>query len=261
MIKAVGITISELDKTYYVSTNELEINKNVTVIVEIENDLFFCKVVTDIEEIEESKISGKVLRISTKRDYQNYQKDIEDGANALKDAKNLAEKYDLKMKVVDASFTFDRNQLLIHFYSEERIDFRALAKDLASIYKTRIELRQIGVRDKAKKVGGYGCCGEKLCCARFLNDFDSVSISMAKNQNISLNPNKINGVCGRLLCCLKYENENYKECRKCTPNLGQIVKTSQGEGRVIDVDLLNKKYKVDIPNVGIIEESSCNGSN
>ena len=108
---------------------------------------------------------------------------------------------------------------------------------------------------------GYGCCGEKLCCARFLNDFDSVSISMAKNQNISLNPNKINGVCGRLLCCLKYENDNYKDCRKCVPNLGQIIKTSQGEGRVIDVDLLNKKYKVDIPNVGIIEESSGCGSN
>ena len=261
MIKAVSVNINENDKIYYVAVNDIEVNKNVTVITEIDKDLFFCKVISAVEDMEENKVNGKIIRISTKKDYQNYKTDIKDSEKALLDAKTLAKKYNLQMKIIDAAFTFDRNQLLIHFYSEDRIDFRLLAKDLAGIYKTRIELRQIGVRDKAKKVGGYGCCGEKLCCARFLNDFDSVSISMAKNQNISLNPNKINGVCGRLLCCLKYENDNYKDCRKCVPNLGQIIKTSQGEGRVIDVDLLNKKYKVDIPNVGIIEESSGCGSN
>ena len=261
MIKAVTVGINENEKNFLVSVNDIEINKNVTVIIEIEKDLFFGKVVSGVEEVEENLIKGKIIRVSTKKDYQNYKSDIKDAEKALLDAQNLAKKYNLQMKIIDASFTFDRNQLLIHFYSEDRIDFRLLAKDLAGIYKTRIELRQIGVRDKAKKIGGYGCCGEKLCCARFLNDFDSVSISMAKNQNISLNPNKINGVCGRLLCCLKYENDNYKDCRKCVPTLGQFIKTSQGEGRVVEVDLLNKKYKVDVPNVGIIEETSGCGSN
>ena len=131
--------------------------------------------------------------------------------------------------------------------------FRKLAKDLATLYKTRIELRQVGVRDKAKEIGGYGCCGRPLCCSKFLSDFDSVSINMAKDQNIALNPNKINGVCGRLLCCFKYEDECYKECSKKLPKVGKTVETSEGTGKVISVDILAQKYKVNIKDKGIIE--------
>ena len=158
------------------------------------------------------------------------------------------------MKLQDAYYTHDRQQLIFKFTSENRVDFRDLAKDLASIYHTRIELRQIGVRDKAKKISGLGLCGQKLCCSRFLDDFSSVSIQMAKDQNIALNPTKINGLCGRLLCCLKYEEECYKECRKGLPNVGKTVTTSSGrEGKVVSVDVLKRKYRVETP-FGIEEE-------
>lgn len=261
MINAVGIKFETDEKIYYADLNDNTIKKNITVLVETKKGLQFGKVATDALQINEGQVIGKILRISTKKDYQIYQNNKKNAASALLDARAIAVKYNLNMNIIDATFTFDRDQLLFHFYADERIDFRFLARDLASIYKTRIELRQIGVRDKAKKISGYGSCGQKLCCSRFLNDFDSVSISMAKNQNISLNPNKINGVCGRLLCCLKYENECYKQCRKCMPTIGQIVTIEQGEGRVVDVDLLNRKYKVDIKNIGVIEVNACNGSN
>ena len=150
------------------------------------------------------------------------------------------------MNFIDSSFSFDKKQLLLTYYAEERIDFRELAKKLAGIYKTRIELYQIGTRDKAKKVSGCGLCGQELCCSRFLNHLNSVSINMAKNQNLALNPNKINGVCGRLLCCLAYEDEVYSEFRVGLPNINQVVKTNVGEGKVISIDILNKKYVVDV---------------
>ena len=164
------------------------------------------------------------------------------------------------MNIIDATFNLNKDQLLFHFYSDERIDFRNLAKELASIYKTRIELRQIGVRDKAKKVGGYGSCGQKLCCSRFLNDFDSISITMAKNQNLSLNPNKINGICGRLLCCLKYENETYQKCKKKLPKIGEIVEINNEKGQVISVNLIKETYKVDLQKQGIVEVQYKDGS-
>ena len=144
----------------------------------------------------------------------------------------------------DVNYTFDRAQLIFRFLSDDRVDFRQLAKDLGSIYKTRIELRQVGIRDKAKEIGGIGPCGRKLCCNSFLTEFDSVSINMAKNQNLSLNPSKINGVCGRLLCCLKYENDIYTEYKKDLPDVGNKIKTDEYEGKVISVDVFNKVYKV-----------------
>ena len=149
------------------------------------------------------------------------------------------------MKLIKAEFTFDRSQLLINFFSEERVDFRELAKQMASIYKTRIEFRQVGIRDKARIVGGIGPCGRKLCCSSYLHDFDTISISMAKNQMIALNPNKINGVCGRLLCCLNYEDELYKEYRKLIPNVGKKVIIDDKEAKVVQVDLYNQKYVVE----------------
>ena len=146
--------------------------------------------------------------------------------------------------------------------ADSRVDFRDLAKELATIYKTRIELRQMGVRDRAKELGGFGQCGRNLCCSKFMNDFDSISINMAKTQNIALNPSKINGICGRLLCCLKYENECYKECSKGMPQLNKKIKTSKGEGKVVSVDVLRGNYKVNIPNIGIVEfEKEKNESN
>ena len=154
---------------------------------------------------------------------------------------------------MDASFTFDRSQLLFRFLSDNRVDFRKLARELANCYKTRIELRQVGVRDKAKEIGGCGLCGRQLCCSRFGAGSDSVSINMAKNQNLSLNPNKINGVCGRLLCCLRYENEMYKEYKKDLPKVGDFVETEQGKGKVESVDVIKQKYTVNIPNVGVVE--------
>ena len=152
------------------------------------------------------------------------------------------------MNVIDSSFTFDRKQLLINFISDERVDFRELAKMLASRYHTRIELRQVGARDKAKNVGGIGLFGKELCCKQFLNTMQSVTINMAKNQNIALNPNKINGACGRLLCCLCYEDEEYQRCLCDMPSIGDTVKTEYGEGQVISLDILNRKYKVNIDN-------------
>ena len=157
------------------------------------------------------------------------------------------------MNIIDASYTFDRDQLIFNFIADNRVDFRDLAKKLATLYKTRIELRQVGVRDKAKKIGGYGSCGREFCCSKFLNDFDSVSINMAKNQGLALNPTKINGCCGRLLCCIKYENDVYTECSKDLPKLGKNITIPEGTGRVIAVDILNKTFKVDIKDKGIIE--------
>ena len=157
------------------------------------------------------------------------------------------------MNIISAEYTFDRDKLIFYFLADNRVDFRQLARDLAAIYRVRIELRQVGPRDKAKEIGGYGMCGQKLCCARFLKELDTVSISMAKNQNIALNPNKINGLCGRLLCCLKYENEGYEKCRDKMPKIGDTVETKEGIGKVIELDILNQKYKVILEDDRLVE--------
>lgn len=252
----IGISLGNNNKIYYFSPNNIKLKKGITVIVETERGLQFGKVETDIIKVDSKKFSNKiknVIRISTKKDYYKHKENLSLAEEALKNCRRLVLENKLNMKILDASFTFDRSQLLFHFLSDNRVDFRNLAKDLASIYKTRIELRQLGVRDKAKNIGGIGCCGRELCCHSFLSDLESVSINMAKNQNLSLNPTKINGVCGRILCCLKYEDSNYKECRKTLPNIGDTVNINGKFGQVVNIDILNKKYSVDIPNIGIIE--------
>lgn len=262
MINIVGINFKENGKVYYFLPGNIILKKNVTVIVQTERGLQFGKVVTDVIKIEENKITTplkQIIRIASKNDYHNHLKNVKDSKDALIKCKKLVEDDKLPMQIIDAEYTFDRSQLIFRFIADNRIDFRTLAKKLASIYKTRIELRQVGVRDKAKEVGGLGVCGCKLCCARFLKDLESVSINMAKNQNIALNPNKINGVCGRLLCCLKYEDECYKNCKKCLPKIGDIVETEKGKGNVISIDVLKKSYKVNVKDVGIIEVLSNNG--
>ena len=180
-------------------------------------------------------------------------KNLKDAALALKTCRKIVQRDGINMHVIDASYTFDRDKLIFRFLADNRIDFRELARELASIYKVRIELRQIGIRDKAREIGGYGPCGQKLCCARFLQDLNAVSINMAKNQNIALNPSKINGVCGRLMCCLKYEDECYENCRKDMKKIGDKVKTEHGEGTITGLDILKQKYKVNVPNYGIVE--------
>ena len=256
MIEVVGIIFRPSKKVYYFSPNGMKIKKGINVIVKTERGLQLGTTEIPNIEIEESKIKSapsEVIRTASKKDYGNHLKNIKDSKNALKKCKELVEKYDLNMMILDANYTFDRSQLLFTFLADNRVDFRKLAKDLANIYKTRIELRQVGVRDKAKEIGGYGSCGRELCCSKFLCDFDSVSINMAKNQNIALNPTKINGVCGRLLCCLKYEDECYKECAKKLPKVGKKVETEFGEGKVISTDILKQTYRVDVKDHGIVE--------
>ena len=255
-MQVIKVTLKKNGMPYYFSVNHLSLKKDQFVIVETEKGVQFGTTISEIFEIDDSQIQGKmknVLRIASKKDEKRHLKNVQESQIALKKCRELVVKHQLNMKILDASYTFDRDQLFFYFLAYNRVDFRNLAKDLAAIYHTRIELRQVGVRDKAKEIGGIGMCGRMLCCSTFLNEFDSVSINMAKNQNISLNPSKINGLCGRLLCCLNYENECYKNCRKNMPKVGQTVSTKYGNGVVKEIDILGQKYKVEISGKGIIE--------
>lgn len=255
-MKVVGIKFKDNGKIYYFDPSGLQLHPNITVIVNTERGMQFGKIVEISKEIDDNKIKTEIkpiLRIASKSDYQKHLKNIDDAKNVVKKSRELIEKYDLNMQIIDAEFTFDRNQLFIRFLADNRVDFRNLAKELANIYKTRIELRQIGARDKAKEVSGFGMCGRKLCCSSFLEDMESVSINMAKNQGIALNPNKINGLCGRLLCCLKYEDDTYCRLKKGFPAMGAKVNTVSGIGKVVSINILKRLYRVDVPDVGIIE--------
>lgn len=246
MIDVIGVSFEDNSKIYYFSSNNLDLYKGLIVIVETERGMQFGKAVTDITKIDTSMIVNllkPVIRIASKDDEKKHLENIKLAKDAVVKAEELISINKLNMSIVNANFTFDRNQLLFNFTSDERVDFRKLAKELASVYKTRIELRQIGVRDKAKEIGGIGSCGRCLCCSTFLKTFDSLSINMAKTQNLALNPTKINGSCGRLLCCLSYENDQYEECRKGLPNIGEKIKSNDDIKRVISVDILNRKYK------------------
>ena len=254
-MEVVGVTFEE-GKIYYFDPNGHKLNENITVIVETEQGLQFGKVKIPLKKVEKSKIKKplkKIIRITTKKDYNQYKKNQAAAKEAKEKCQEIADKQSLNMKIIDSSYTFDRDKLIFRFLADNRVDFRELAKELAKIYKVRIELRQIGIRDKAKEVGGYGPCGRKLCCSTFQKDLANVSINMAKNQNISLNPSKINGACGRLMCCLKYEDELYTKCRLNMKKIGDIIKTEYGVGTIQGLDILRQKYKVEIPEYGIIE--------
>lgn len=255
MNEVVGISFNNSNNIEYFSCNGLKLRKKLTVIVDTDRGFEFGYVVKDTFISDNNKFENlkKVVRIATKDDFMNNKKNLKDAKDALYKCRKIVDEKKINMVVLDAKYTFDRNQLIFRFLSDSRIDFRDLARDLAAIYKTRIELRQIGARDKASEIGGCGQCGRELCCSSFLNGLDTVSMSMAKNQCISLNPTKINGVCGRLMCCLKYEDECYKECRKNLPNVGSTVDVDNNKGKVVSVDILKRKYKVDVPNVGIVE--------
>ncbi len=250
-----GVTLKSEGKIYYFNGEDLELEKNSYVVVETEKGIQLGKLMykADNEKVNiPTSEMKKILRPASDEDYNNFLDNLKDAEKCLIKARNIADELGLSMSILDASFTLDRKQLLFNFIAEERVDFRELAKRLAGAYKTRIELRQIGARDKARTVCGIGQCGRTLCCSSFLNHIDSVTMNMAKNQNIALNPSKINGLCGRLLCCLTYEDDEYIRCGNGMPNVGQTVKTEFGKGKVISVDILNRKYKVDLD--GVIKE-------
>jgi len=254
MYDVVGISIKKNARIYYFSPNELDLSVKDMVVVETEKGKQLGQVVTEIQKKSENDLVlplKNVLKIATKDDFDQYKQNEIEAKKALDDGKILVKQLGLNMRFIDAQFTLDKNQLLLNFVADERIDFRELAKRLAQIYKTRIELRQIGVRDKSKEVGGIGPCGRFLCCNTFLTDFNSVSINMAKNQFLSLNPTKINGVCGRLLCCLKYEDESYTQLKKGLPSVGMLCETPDGMGKVISVDVFKRTYKVEVKGKGI----------
>lgn len=258
MKKVSGVSFYNSKKIYYFAVNDLDPKRGSFVIVETERGLQYGKVVTDIILVDDKKLSfslSNIVRVASLEDKKTNDKNISDAKKALNDAKNFASRLNLDMNILDASFTFDRKQLLLNFMASERIDFRELARKLAGIYKTRIELRQIGVRDKAKVVGGFGQCGQELCCARFLKDISSVSINMAKNQNLALNPQKINGICGRLMCCLSYENDCYSEYKDGLPKVGKKILYNGEECKVISTDIFARTYKLENSSGKIIEVS------
>lgn len=254
-----GVSFKNDGKIYNFVANGFTCPLNVTVIVETERGQQFGKIVSKVDKENYDNLKS-IIRISTKSDYSQYLNNLRDAKEAINYANELIKQFKLNMKIIESDFTFDRKQLLFTFIADTRIDFRELAKSLASKYHTRIELHQVGARDKAKTFGGIGLCGHELCCKRFLNRIEPVTINMAKDQNIALNPSKINGCCGRLLCCLTYEDAEYERCSYGMPYIGQSVKTEFGDGQVISLDILNRKYKVNINNdikeISLDDESS-----
>ena len=247
------VKLGDNDRAVYFNGNNLSVNVGDNVIVDTEKGLQYGVVKALNNDEFDTSLYKNVVRVATSDDINKNNDNINDAIFALKKCRKLVQKYGLNMKIIDAYYTFMREQLIFRFVSEDRVDFRNLAKELGAIYKTRIELRQIGIRDKARFVGGIGPCGRLLCCSTFLNDFASVSINMAKNQQLSLNPTKINGVCGRLLCCLTYENKNYTVSKKNMPNVGSKIDTKYGECKVLSIDIFNNTIKVGNDEVGIIE--------
>lgn len=247
MKNVVGVKFRKPGKIYFFDAGEFNIEKNQYVIVETALGEEFGKVIICSKKLNpEKKLNElkKVIRIATKEDIENYETYKAKEADAFKICEEKIKKHKLKMHLTEVEYKFDGSKILFYFTAEGRIDFRDLVKDLASIFRTRIELRQIGVRDEIRRIGGNGICGRELCCCSFLGNFDTVSIKMAKEQNIALNPSKISGSCGRLMCCLKYEQEVYEEKLKRLPKVGSIVKTPEGKGTVEGVETLKEVVKV-----------------
>ena len=244
MTKVIGVRFRTAGKIYYFDPTRFEIKKGDHVIVETARGVEYGTVVGGIREVDDSKVVQPlkpVLRIATERDNEQEAANKGKEKEAFRICQEKIRKHGLDMKLIDAEYTFDNNKVLFYFTADGRIDFRELVKDLASVFKTRIELRQIGVRDETKILGGIGICGRRLCCHTHLSEFVPVSIKMAKEQNLSLNPTKISGVCGRLMCCLKHEEETYEDLNRRLPNIGDYVTT---DGEVSSVNVLRQQVKV-----------------
>ena len=246
-MRAIRVQFKPVGKRYFFGLGNFDLkDKDIVVVSTIRGvELGYC--VGDPFDLDARELTSElkdVIRIATDADKEKYKANQADQDDIVKTTKGLAKKYKLQMKVLEAEYTLDRAKLIIYFESEARVDFRELVKDLAEVYHTRIELRQVGSRDSAKTFGGIGPCGLILCCKTFITQFDNVTVKMAKNQNLSLNPVKISGNCGKLLCCINYENETYKEMRKNAPDVGDIVTTPNGDAKVLSSDVMGKTLKV-----------------
>ncbi len=251
MAEVIGVRFKEVGKVYYFDPDMHTLKLGDTVIVETSRGVECGKVAIANKEVQDEDIVHplkKLIRVATKEDLRR----LEENARREKEAMKICEKkiaeHKLDMKLVDVEYTFDNSKILFYFTADGRVDFRALVKDLASVFRTRIELRQIGVRDESKMLGGLGVCGRPFCCSSFLGEFHPVSIKMAKEQGLSLSPTKISGTCGRLMCCLKYEQDAYSDLLKRTPKVGAIVKTPAGKGLVVESNLLTQTLKVKMDN-------------
>ena len=249
MKNIIGVRFKKLGKIYFFNPKNLKVKKGDKVIVETAQGEEYGEVMIPNRFVEDEKIITplkKVVRIANYKDHKHFEECRKKEKEAFKMCLKKIKEHKLDMTLTDVEYKFDNSKILFYFTADGRIDFRELVKDLAAIYKTRIELRQIGVRDEVKRIGGNGVCGRELCCCSFLSDFETVSIKMAKEQNLSLNPSKISGNCGRLMCCLKYENDVYEDKLKRLPNIGAIVRTEDGEGEVDNIETLKEIVRVKI---------------
>lgn len=246
MIKVVGVKFKDAGKMYYFGPGDSNVKIGDNVIVETARGVEYGTVTMGETEIDESSLVAPlkdIVRKATEEDTEHHKENLAKKDKAMKICHEKIIAHGLEMKLIDAEYTFDNSKVVFYFTADGRVDFRELVKDLASVFRMRIELRQIGVRDEAKMIGGVGNCGRGLCCNTWLSDFEPVSIKMAKLQNLSLNPTKISGICGRLMCCLKYENDLYVEMKKGMPNVGERVKTPDGPALVTDVNILENLVK------------------
>ena len=247
MYNVVGVRFKKAGKIYYFDPGVFLLEKGQYVIVETARGVEYGKIVVPMKQVGENDVVlplKQVLRQADERDRIQVEENAYESKRAFELANTKISEHKLEMNLVDVEYTFDRNKIIFYFTAEGRVDFRELVKDLASIFRTRIELRQIGVRDEAKLLGGIGPCGRMLCCSTFLGDFDPVSIKMAKDQNLSLNPTKISGLCGRLMCCLKYENDDYENAKEGMPDIGDSTMTPDGPGKVVGINVLERIIQV-----------------
>lgn len=245
----VGVQFQKAGKLEYYAPKDLDVDTDDWVVVESKRGIEIGKVKFPPKNVENGDVTlplKEVIRVATEQDIERYHQNEEDASNALALCKELVKEQQLDMRLVNCEYTLDKSKVIFNFTADDRIDFRKLVKNLAQNLKTRIELRQIGVRDEAKLLGGIGPCGRSLCCATFLGDFEPVSIKMAKDQNLSLNPTKISGACGRLMCCLKYENDLYEEARAQLPDVGDKVDTPEGKGQVVGLNILDISMQVKV---------------
>ncbi len=256
MAEIIGVRFKRSGKTYYFDPGKGKMQKGDFVIVETVRGIEMGEVVLSNREVSDEEIVAPlktVIRIATEEDKAQYDANIEKGKEAFAVCLKKIAEHDIPMKLIDAEYTFDGSKVLFYFTADGRVDFRELVKDLASVFKTRIELRQVGVRDEAKILGGLGICGRVFCCHGHMGDFQPVSIKMAKEQGLSLNPTKISGTCGRLMCCLKYEQDAYEDLLARVPGVGALVQTQQGKGVVKEVNLLRELLKVEIEHDNVTE--------
>ena len=249
MVKVVGVRFKKAGKIYYFDPDKINIETNDFVIVETARGLEFGLVAVGPKEVDEDEIIPPlkpVLRIAEDEDFEIHKENKKMAKEAMTICEEKVKEHGLDMNLVDVEYTFDNNKVIFYFTADGRVDFRELVKDLAAIFKTRIELRQIGVRDEAKMIGGLGPCGKPVCCTTFLGEFEPVSIKMAKEQSLSLNPTKISGLCGRLMCCLKYEHEAYEEILDTMPTIGSIAITPKGRGTIVETYTLLEMVKVKV---------------